>query len=305
MASGATIRVCVLEGQYAQLSNLGFPVSLAVELQQGGLFLDNAKWSSRLSDVGFSVSFFWPIARTTQRRRHRRRRKPRTNPNSGNFRTTTIVTNQERICPIPRKGTLVPLLPVLTDAHPSLVATSAAVDAEVPSLSFSSKYPPMTVGCDNSVGSDVSVSSEVSVSSKSEPTALFDSTQSNSPPQISLPPPSSQDSPNLLQCLDVMYESREQEPGVSYRTRDGKEEWTPVVRRRRKGRRHVSGSSESDSDGSKVDVSCSRLVRYEVRDETPGLTVFRRGPATWIPIKAVAVNLEEPIAARTRSKLNT
>ena len=53
MASGATIRVCVLEGQYAQLSNLGFPVFLAVELQQGGLCLDNAKWSSCLSDAGF------------------------------------------------------------------------------------------------------------------------------------------------------------------------------------------------------------------------------------------------------------
>jgi len=41
-----------------------------------------------------------------------------------------------------------------------------------------------------------------------------------------------------------------------------------------------------------------------VRDETPGLTVFHRGPAIWIPIKAMAVNLEEPIAARTRSKSN-
>ena len=36
-----------------------------------------------------------------------------------------------------------------------------------------------------------------------------------------------------------------------------------------------------------------------------GLAVFRRGPATWIPIKAVAVKPEEPIAARTRSKFNT
>ena len=131
------------------------------------------------------MSFFWPIARMTQHRQHRRRRKPRTNPSPGNFRTTTIVTNQERICPpIPsfsRKGTLVSLPPVLTDAHPSLVTTSAAVDVEVPSLSFSSKDPPMTVGCDNSVGSDVSVSSEVSVTSKSEPTVVSDSAQSNSP----------------------------------------------------------------------------------------------------------------------------
>ena len=81
--------------------------------------------------------------------------------------------------------------------------------------------------------------------------------------------------------------------------------WTLHSRRRRKGRRHVSGCSESDSDGSKVDVSCSRLVRYEVRYETPELTVCLRGPAIWIPINAMAVNLEEPIAARTRSKSNT
>ena len=62
-------------------------------------------------------------------------------------------------------------------------------------------------------------------------------------------------------------------------------------------------SSESDSDGSVVDVSCSRLVRYEERDKTPGLTIFCRGPATWVPIKA---DKQEPVAARTRSKtLNT
>ena len=88
---------------------------------------------------------------------------------------------------------------------------------------------------------------------------------------------------------------------MSYKTRDGREEWTPVVRKKRKARRRES--TENDSDGSEVDVSCSRLVRYEERDDTPGLTVFRRGPATSIPIKAAK---PEPIAARTRSKtLNT
>ena len=51
-------------------------------------------------------------------------------------------------------------------------------------------------------------------------------------------------SPNLSKCLDVTYESREQGPGVSYKTRDGKEEWTPVVRKKQKARRHES--SESD-----------------------------------------------------------
>ena len=67
----------------------------------------------------------------------------------------------------------------------------------------------------------------------------------------------------------------------------------------RKKRRHASESSESDSDGSEVDVSCSRLVKYEECDGTPGLAVFRRGPATWILIKATK---PEQIAARTRSK---
>ena len=84
---------------------------------------------------------------------------------------------------------------------------------------------------------------------------------------------------------------------MSYKTRDGKEEWTPVVKKKQTARR--CESSESDSDGSKMDVSCSRLVRYEKRNVTQGLTVFRRGPATWIPIKAAK---PEPIAARTRSK---
>ena len=52
---------------------------------------------------------------------------------------------------------------------------------------------------------------------------------------------------------------------MSYKTRDGKKEWTPrhTSGEKEKRRRHVSESSESDSDGSKVDVSCSSLVRYE------------------------------------------
>ena len=53
MASSAVICVYVLEGQYAQLSTLGFPASLLLELQECGLRLNNAKWSSRHSDAGF------------------------------------------------------------------------------------------------------------------------------------------------------------------------------------------------------------------------------------------------------------
>ena len=106
--------------------------------------------------------------------------------------------------------------------------------------------------------------------------------------------------PNLLTCLDVAYESREQVSGVSYRTQDGKEEWTPVVKRKRKIRMR---GSQSDSDESEVDVSCSRLVQYEEREGLPGLRTCRMGPATWTPIKPAK---PEPVASRTRSKtLNT
>ena len=51
MVSSAAILVYdVLEGQYAQLSTLGFPALLVLELQERhGLRLDNAKWSSAVS----------------------------------------------------------------------------------------------------------------------------------------------------------------------------------------------------------------------------------------------------------------
>ena len=60
MAESGPIRVCVLEGVYAHLPRLGFPLSVAVELQNSNLRFDSAKWSTRQSGGGFSVTFFWP-----------------------------------------------------------------------------------------------------------------------------------------------------------------------------------------------------------------------------------------------------
>ena len=77
-----------------------------------------------------------------------------------------------------QKYTLVSIQPILTDAHPSSGATSAAVDGEVLLLSSSSKDPSITVASDDSVGSDISVGSDVSESSESE-AAMSDSAQSN------------------------------------------------------------------------------------------------------------------------------
>ena len=41
------IRVGVLEGPYAKMTKLGFPLSLVVELQCRGLRLDSSLWTAR------------------------------------------------------------------------------------------------------------------------------------------------------------------------------------------------------------------------------------------------------------------
>ena len=81
MAAGA-IRVCVLEGIYAKMTDLGLPLSLAVELQYRVLRLDSSLWTARLSNGGYSaVSLFRPLQRRRPRcRRQRRKPKPSHQP---------------------------------------------------------------------------------------------------------------------------------------------------------------------------------------------------------------------------------
>ena len=76
MAADST-RVLTLDGVYAKLSNLGFPVSLSVEMQSRGLKLDSSNWTVRLSDEGFSISLFWPHSKgqLVPARRKKRRAK--------------------------------------------------------------------------------------------------------------------------------------------------------------------------------------------------------------------------------------
>ena len=59
MAAGG-IRVCVLEGICAKMTELDLPLSLAVKLQYRGLHLDSSLWTAHLSNGGYSVSFFGP-----------------------------------------------------------------------------------------------------------------------------------------------------------------------------------------------------------------------------------------------------
>ena len=56
------IKVAVLEGDFASLCALGFPLPLSLQLQQSCLRLNEAMWTARSTNGGFSVSFFWPAS---------------------------------------------------------------------------------------------------------------------------------------------------------------------------------------------------------------------------------------------------
>ena len=73
----STIRVAVLEGTFACLSELGIPLPACIQMQSMGLKLGEATWTARSTNAGFSVSFFWPTGwkPTTRRVRKRKKRK--------------------------------------------------------------------------------------------------------------------------------------------------------------------------------------------------------------------------------------
>ena len=115
-------------------------------------------------------------------------------------------------------------------------------------------------------------------------------------------------------CLDVqintqtydsvVYELKSDQPGVKV-SKDGNEEWIPVVKKRRKRTCKRKDESEpvsvSDDSGDELKVKFAREVRYKVQDGTPGLKI-RRGNTMrswkWTPIAP------SPIANRTRSRIS-
>jgi len=62
MSANAPIKICELEGFYAQLLQGKCPLSLAVELQTHGFHLDFAKWSMHYTNGEFLVAFFSSIS---------------------------------------------------------------------------------------------------------------------------------------------------------------------------------------------------------------------------------------------------
>ena len=69
------------------MTELGLPLTLAVELQSRNLRLDSSLWTTRSLNGGYTVLFFWPSP--LQRKRRKRRRLQRKPPNNHPAASTT------------------------------------------------------------------------------------------------------------------------------------------------------------------------------------------------------------------------
>ena len=264
MASSAVIRVYVLEGQYAQLSTLGFPASLVLELQERGLRLDNAKWSSRRSDAGFSVSFFWPAALTPRRRKRRQRRrkpKPQQHPKCSNS-----ICNCHEPSDIPSAAMLPttgsPALSLIpTNAHHPQPASSSSPDAVSPPKSKQEDSPESeNNGFDGSA---------VSIAFRSPNDSVVSETT---------------DSLQHLEDADsVEFEIKDDEPVVKPTTK-GMVGWTPI---------RVTNCFSTEGEDYSVDYlrKCKK-ISILCNEDTGWRASIRYGSAMF----------STPIAARTRSR---
>ena len=101
---------------------------------------------------------------------------------------------------------------------------------------------------------------------------------------------------NIAACEEVTFEMRQDVPGLKYKI-GSEEAWTKVKRRKGKRKQNYWGRECSDDSGSKVDIACTREVKYQERGEVPGLYV-RKGSTmtsvTWTPVKP------SPISSRLR-----
>ncbi len=226
------IKVILLEGEFAALSAMGFPTSVCLQLQESGLKVAEAMWSTRSSSAGFSVSFFWPaLTNSSHKVSKRKRRRHRRNTNA------TTMMSKSSSAPVPTKG-----------------------PAAQPNSGERSKAASMTPINDHQTTTEI----------------------------------------NLTKCHSVSYEKKGDQHGVTYHTSDNKQEWTPVVRKRRKHhvvcrsqghtshQRDSSESSNSDDDSpvSPLCIPPHAQVEYVEINGTPGLRIGTRCTRSWTPIAA-------------------
>ena len=126
MAEKPTIRVVVLKGNFACLSELGIPLPACIQMQSMGLKLGEAQWTVRSTNTGFSVTFFWPTGWKSTTRRVRKRKKRKVKHTSPDHVVGDTVFQQQGVVGVQQSVEH----DILIDAH--LESMSTARDSQKP-----------------------------------------------------------------------------------------------------------------------------------------------------------------------------
>ena len=266
MATSNRIRVSVIEGYYVSLQEAGLPLSVCIQLQECKLSLSHAQWTARQTSSGFSVSLFWPEQLGAQKA---------------------------------EKG-------VIQSAKKRRKRCKRKVDKTVLSQSPCSTAGVSQLPCIEAEATTIPNGAHSATTEPAHCTPEMGGSSKASTADLTLAVSSDHDDglPELLTYDSVVYELKSDQPGVKV-SKDGNEEWIPVVKKRRKRTCKRKDESEpvsvSDDSGDELKVKFAREVRYKVKDVTPGLKI-RRGNTMqswkWTPIAP------SPIANRTRSRIS-
>ena len=147
------IKVSVLEGDFASLSAIGFPLPLCIQLQLGQLKLEEAMWTAKFTSGGFSVNFFWPTPAPekivkTKSKKKRRKKKPKASNNVTMAPSQPLSSQMTTVVPenLPAAKHVVPLdapqhdskvSPLISSNSPQSQATNTSSPASVLSPSHS------------------------------------------------------------------------------------------------------------------------------------------------------------------------
>ena len=308
MAQESSIRVFVLEAAYTRLQAVGIPMPLCMHMQELGMNMSDALWTSRQTKSGFSVPFFWPTCTSSvpwypplyptgagfipPKKRRRRRRKRYTSkksvvPNvntqgpvhkqSGKENTSTALETPPRAYCDPSQTSLAVDTP-LTDHSLDTITTKRVTLEPRPSQSSQVVSDVIATPTEPSF-SHVPSFDHHSLRTRTDESETSELVRSDEDEISEL---------DLNSCEQVVYEVRDV-PGVSY-VNDGELGWTPVKKKRPRKKAEaadVSVSSESDSNDLCF-PGCN--ISYKSRSGYPGLLVQGKS------------KIWTPIAARTRKK---
>ena len=263
----------MLEGVYAHLPRLGFPLSVAVELQSSNLRFDSAKWSTRQSGGGFSVTF-WPSLpggrkatnqSNPKRNRRRRNRKSKSLVHLSPCRDSTTISKPVSV---PETSSS----PFIAHQRQEAVATKPL------SCSLAKGFTAMLSG--NTTTTQSGKSSSEEDDSETEQSQLSSCDAADTSGESEDLDNTQDELEQLLNAEMLEFEIRRDVPGVKS-TISGECNWTPVS---------IKKPSLTDEFDTKYLKNCK------------GVGVVKVGSMLRARIQTKSATFFTPIATRTRSR---